>query len=405
MGNYCCNRKKEKKKIVLLLVGLDNAGKSVAVKGLAGEPLDTVVPTVGLSVTYLKYNDYTIKVFDLGGGPNIRGIWKRYFVDVHGVIFVVDSSDYYRLDEARDVLNDILSDQKIMGKPILLLANKQDCQDALDELDIVEKLELEPLVNKRRCPTLVETCAAANKSRPDPGIQKGYHWLINFIIRSYSKLNLRVEQDVKQQKLEEHAERLEKIERLRQLNESMKADDDLIESYSDYDRKINGNVAKIREDSFEESKEIFYINTDYINRGGSFSSSKSNDSFPCTYHGQLDTEERPKSAVQWVKKQLELENLQHNISFLGLLTNKTTPISLYGVHPHSARERRKQFVSNVRTQSAGASIPNAVTKTNGIGELFHLNNFHTQKLPLTKHNSNRWAERRFSTSKVTPSNT
>lgn len=61
---------------------MDNAGKSVAVKGLAGESLDTLVPTVGLSVVYLKYNNYTVKVFDLGGGSNIRGIWQRYFVDV-----------------------------------------------------------------------------------------------------------------------------------------------------------------------------------------------------------------------------------------------------------------------------------------------------------------------------------
>ncbi|KAB0792098.1 hypothetical protein PPYR_14059 [Photinus pyralis] len=373
------NRVIYRRKIVLLLVGLDNAGKSVAVKGLAGEPLDTVMPTVGLSVTYLKYGSYSVKVFDLGGGPDIRGIWQRYFVDVHGVIFVVDSSDYHRLDEARDVLNDMLSHEKIRGKPILLLANKQDRQEALDELDIVEKLELEPLVNSRRCPTLVETCAATDKSRPDPGIQKGYHWLINFIIRNYPVLNTRVEQDVRQQRLEEQAERLEKIEKLRKFNEGARVDDDLIESYSDYDRKLNGSV--VRDDSLDESKDIFYIRTDYINRGGSFSSSKSNDSFPCTYH----TEERPKSAVQWVKNQLA--NSQSTLPFVGLLANKTTPVHLYGVHPQSASERRRQFVGSVRTQSAGARVPTV----DGRSELFHLNNFH---VPGTKENGTRWAERR-----------
>lgn len=387
MGNFCCNRKKEKRKIVLLLVGLDNAGKSVAVKGLAGEALDTVMPTVGLSVTYLKYDNYSVKVFDLGGGPNIRGIWQQYFVDAHGVIFVVDSSDYHRLDEARDVLNDMLSHEKIRGKPILLLANKQDRHEALDELDIVEKLELEALVNSRRCPTLVETCAATDKSRLDPGIQKGYHWLINFIIRNYPVLNSRVEQDVKQQRLEEQAERLEKIEKLRKFNEGARVDDDLIESYSDYDRKLNGSV--VRDDSLAETKDIFYIRTDYIKRGESFSSSKSNDSFPCTYHSRLDTEERPKSTVQWVKKQLE--NSQSTHPFVGLLTNKTAPVHLYGVHSLSASERRRQFVGGVRTQSAGARVPTA----DGRSELFHLNNFH---IPTAKENGTRWAERR----KVSP---
>lgn len=67
---------------MLLLVGLDNAGKTVAAKGLAGESLDSVVPTVGFSVINLNYQEYIVKVFDLGGGPNIRGIWHKYFVDV-----------------------------------------------------------------------------------------------------------------------------------------------------------------------------------------------------------------------------------------------------------------------------------------------------------------------------------
>lgn len=72
------------RKIVLLLVGLDNAGKTVAAKGLAGEAIDSVVPTVGFSVINLAYLDYVVKVFDLGGGPTIRGIWHKYFVDVRG---------------------------------------------------------------------------------------------------------------------------------------------------------------------------------------------------------------------------------------------------------------------------------------------------------------------------------
>lgn len=67
---------------MLLLLGLDNAGKTAAVKGLAGEPVDTV-PTVGFSVISLPFHDYTVKVYDLGGGPGIRGIWPQYFVDVN----------------------------------------------------------------------------------------------------------------------------------------------------------------------------------------------------------------------------------------------------------------------------------------------------------------------------------
>jgi len=60
------------------------------------------------------------------------------------------------------------------------LANKQDKPGALDEIDIVDKLNVEGIVNKHRCPTLVETCSAIcdpskkSKDRLDPGIQNGY---------------------------------------------------------------------------------------------------------------------------------------------------------------------------------------------------------------------------------------
>jgi ADP-ribosylation factor family. len=46
------------------------------------EPLDTVVPTVGFSSVSLTHRGYVVVIYDLGGGPQIRGIWRRYYVDV-----------------------------------------------------------------------------------------------------------------------------------------------------------------------------------------------------------------------------------------------------------------------------------------------------------------------------------
>lgn len=65
------------------------------------------------------------------------------------------------------------------------LANKQDVEGALDELDVVEKLNLEAIVNEQKCPTLVETCSAVpapsssklRKAYHDPGIQNGFRFL------------------------------------------------------------------------------------------------------------------------------------------------------------------------------------------------------------------------------------
>lgn len=69
---------------------------------------------------------------------------------------------------------------------MLVVANKQDQENALDEIDLIEKLELETIVNENRCPTLVESSAASeisSKSKIDPGIRRGYHWILNYIIR------------------------------------------------------------------------------------------------------------------------------------------------------------------------------------------------------------------------------
>lgn len=78
------------------------------------------MPTVGFSSISLKHGKYNITIYDLGGGPKIRGIWKKYFALVHGLIFVVDASDYQRLEECKAEIKSVLKNEKIAGKPMLL---------------------------------------------------------------------------------------------------------------------------------------------------------------------------------------------------------------------------------------------------------------------------------------------
>lgn len=71
----------------MLLVGLDNAGKTTIAKRLTGEPIDTVVPTVGFSLISLQQKGCQVSIYDLGGGPQIRDIWARYYADVSSLSF------------------------------------------------------------------------------------------------------------------------------------------------------------------------------------------------------------------------------------------------------------------------------------------------------------------------------
>lgn len=118
MGNCwasICRRRSVHRRIVLILIGLDNAGKTKTVNNLAGEKDDTVLPTVGFKAVNLVHKDTPVTIYDLGGGPHFRQIWSQYYSEVHGVIFVIDSSDFSRLDECRSVLEEVLSHDKISG--------------------------------------------------------------------------------------------------------------------------------------------------------------------------------------------------------------------------------------------------------------------------------------------------
>lgn len=165
------------KTIVLLIVGLDNAGKSMILNHISGESDQNVLPTIGFRTVSLKHKSYSIKIYDLGGSSQIRALWPKYYNDIHGLIYVVDASDISRLAENKLVFNELITHEHISTKPILLLANKQDVNGAIDELDIVENLDVERAANAMRCPTRVETCSCIynkEQSKNSTGIKDGY---------------------------------------------------------------------------------------------------------------------------------------------------------------------------------------------------------------------------------------
>lgn len=74
---------------------------------------------------------FKLNIWDIGGQEAIRTYWENYYDRTDGLVFVVDSSDDYRLDEATSVFKSLLSDPKLAKVPILVFANKQDKNDAL----------------------------------------------------------------------------------------------------------------------------------------------------------------------------------------------------------------------------------------------------------------------------------
>ncbi|XP_059410211.1 ADP-ribosylation factor-like protein 13B isoform X1 [Carassius carassius] len=221
----CCNWLKRwrepARKVTLVMVGLDNAGKTATVRGIQGEsPLD-VAPTVGFSKVDLKQGKFEVTIFDLGGGKRIRGIWKNYYSESYGVVFVVDSSDVQRIQETRDTMAEVLRHPRIAGKPVLVLANKQDQDGALAEADIIETLSLEKLVNENKCLCQIEPCSAVlgYGKKVDKSIKNGLNWLLNNIAKDYEAISERVQRDTAEQKAQEEKDKKERAERVRRIRE------------------------------------------------------------------------------------------------------------------------------------------------------------------------------------------
>ncbi|XP_051560371.1 ADP-ribosylation factor-like protein 13B isoform X5 [Myxocyprinus asiaticus] len=214
-------RRKCHRKVTLVMVGLDNAGKTATVRGIQGESPSDVAPTVGFSKVDLKQGKFEVTIFDLGGGKRIRGIWKNYYSESYGVVFVVDSSDVQRIQETRDTMAEVLRHPRIAGKPVLVLANKQDQDGALAEADIIESLSLEKLVNENKCICQIEPCSAllGYGKKVDKSIKNGLNWLLSNIAKDYEAISERVQRDTAEQKAQEEQDKKERAERVRRIRE------------------------------------------------------------------------------------------------------------------------------------------------------------------------------------------
>ncbi|MBN3297176.1 AR13B protein, partial [Amia calva] len=207
------------RKVTLVMLGLDKAGKTATVRGILGENPEDVAPTVGFSKIYVKQGKSEVTIFDLGGGKRIRGIWKNYYAESHGVVYVVDSSDLERIQETRDTLAEVLRHPRIAGKHVLVLGNKQDCDGALCEADLIKSLALEKVVNENKCQILPCLAVTGNVKKQDPSIKKGLAWLLSRIDRDYAALNECVEKDTAEQRALEEQDKCDRAERVRRVRE------------------------------------------------------------------------------------------------------------------------------------------------------------------------------------------
>ncbi|XP_060065304.1 ADP-ribosylation factor 2-like [Ylistrum balloti] len=161
-----------KKEMRILMVGLDAAGKTTILYKLKLGEIVTTIPTIGFNVETVEYKNISFTVWDVGGQDKIRPLWRHYFQNTQGLIFVVDSNDRERIGEAREELMRMIHEDELRDAVLLVFANKQDLPNAMAANNITENLGLSTLRNRNWY--IQSTCATSGD-----GLYEGLDWLSN----------------------------------------------------------------------------------------------------------------------------------------------------------------------------------------------------------------------------------
>ncbi|GJQ87457.1 hypothetical protein Trydic_g19221 [Trypoxylus dichotomus] len=162
-------RASPEKELRLLLLGLDNAGKTTILKMLASEDINHITPTAGFNIKSVISDGFKLNVWDIGGQRKIRPYWKNYFENTDILIYVVDSADKKRLEETGIELYELLGDEKLQNVPLLVYANKQDLPSSLPASDLAQALGL-PTIKDRAWQ--IQSCVAIQGT----GVKEGMEW-------------------------------------------------------------------------------------------------------------------------------------------------------------------------------------------------------------------------------------
>ncbi len=134
----------------------------------------TTIPTIGFNVETVEYKNISCTVWDIGGQDRIRPLWRQYYQGTNAVIYVVDSNDRDRVEDAREELSKMLSEDELQDSVLLVFADKQDLPNSLTAAELAEKLGLHSLRNRKWF--IQSACATAGD-----GIYEGLDWLTDVL--------------------------------------------------------------------------------------------------------------------------------------------------------------------------------------------------------------------------------
>jgi small GTP-binding protein len=204
--------------VAISIFGLDNAGKTSFLRALSGDSNFDTVPTVGLGQEMFMFDDIKLKVYDLGGNAQFRNVWQRFYAEIWGFIYVVDASDPDRFDESKKTLQDMISHTMVLSKPFIVVANKQDKNDAIQAAALKMRFQL-----GKKVPFYDTIATQFEDGKCHEGVTSAVSTLIATILKNYPALAKKRETDLEEQRQIDEREAQEKRERLERRRAEMAA--------------------------------------------------------------------------------------------------------------------------------------------------------------------------------------
>ncbi|RKF57656.1 ADP-ribosylation factor-like protein 2 [Golovinomyces cichoracearum] len=159
------------KEMRILMLGLDNAGKTTIVRRIMGEEIESISPTLGFIIKTIDFEGFKLNIWDVGGQKTLRSYWRNYFEKTDALIWVVDATDRARIDDCRDELHGLLKEERLSGASLLVFANKTDVDGCMSEEDISLGLQVDAI---RTHQWHVISCSAVTGSN----LNEGLAWVV-----------------------------------------------------------------------------------------------------------------------------------------------------------------------------------------------------------------------------------
>ena len=181
------NQISRRRPINIVILGLENAGKTTLLNRIIGKEVPETFTTIGMNVENIEKDGLLFQTIDLGGQRNFReSLWPHYTTLAKCAIFVFDIMDKRKLHDAKLWFDSV--SRWISGDAILcFFANKTDLRDETEEYltmdTIVKQFQLEKIASfPNRSFRIFETSALTGEN-----IDTSMNWIFSKLSESIRK--------------------------------------------------------------------------------------------------------------------------------------------------------------------------------------------------------------------------